>query len=372
MSSMLTEKQFLNAYCYLNGLDDFDANKWNSFVRVLRENSLVASFYHRLERSNQLYCIPEYCEDMFLSAINFANAQVIQTEVQGKKLIRLFNAIDIPFVFLKGAAYIIGSKRNSMGRLMTDIDICVEKENIDKAEEALLGAGWSFKNMDEHDDKYYREWSHEIPPLKHDNEGVVLDVHHTLIPPIKGRLLDIHALIHSSESDSDFSSTIPSRAWLVLHSALHLILNEDVKNGLRDLTDIFVLLYGEGSASENVAETEALFIKEGFEQEWIVLSLLLDDFFNTEIGSEHSSANLSLYIRMRHFILRKAIVPNSSFIQSDGRWLWDSVNYVLGYCSKMPLHILFKQVTYKTYRNLIKLAFGEYFFRKPKPKRNGL
>jgi len=56
---MLTEKQFLNAYCYLNGFDDFDANKWNSFVRVLRENSLVASFYHRLERSNQLYCIPE-------------------------------------------------------------------------------------------------------------------------------------------------------------------------------------------------------------------------------------------------------------------------------------------------------------------------
>jgi hypothetical protein len=369
---MLSESQFIDIYCRLSGLDGLNDVQWNALIRILRERSLVASFYARLENKKLLSIIPEYCRDTFLSSVNFSAAQAIQTRVQGQKLCKLLHEMNIPFVFLKGAAYILGDKTNSVGRLMTDIDICVEKDQIASTEKCLLAHGWVFKSLDEHDDKYYREWSHELPPLEHENDGVILDVHHTLIPPVKGRLLNISALISSSKDGQRPNYPIPSLGWLVLNSALHLILNEDTDNGLRDLTDIYLLLTSSDDLNKSSSSVKTLFIDEGFEQEWAIIALLLSDFFKLNLDTDLIYQNLSLYIKFRRFILRKAIVPKSSFLKSDKQVFWNSINYALGYCSKMPPQILFKQSIYKTYRNVTKLAFGEFFFRKPKQRRNGL
>lgn len=366
---MLTKHQFLKAYCEVSNISTLTTGEWNSLVRVLRERSLLASYYHRLSQHGQAHLVPPICTDAFLSSINFASAQAMQTKIQGRKLTAIFNAHQLPFIFLKGAAYILGEERNSLGRLMTDIDICVERKYIEKAEHILLNSGWSFKDMDEHDDKYYREWSHEIPPLQHREDGVVLDVHHTLIPPIKGRILDIERLVKSNKLAGN-SCPVPSLEWMVLHSALHLIINEDVENGLRDLTDIYLLL--SNTCSQKILETEKLFVQEGFEKEWAIVVNLLGFFFNFSIATQHTLVKTSKLTAIRCHVLKNALLPTSFYLPIRCLWLWKSINYVVGYLSKMPLKIVIIQAFYKSYRQLVKMIFGDYFFRKAKQQKSEL
>src|SRR5207237_2847119 len=82
-------------------------------------------------------------------------------------------------VLLKGAAYVMAELPNSPGRMVSDIDILVEKEKLSAAEQAFLRHGWQSKTKDEYDDYYYRAWMHELPPLFHAARGSMLDIHHT-------------------------------------------------------------------------------------------------------------------------------------------------------------------------------------------------
>lgn len=358
---MLSRSQFLSVYCRLEGIELLDEIKWNALLRVLREKSLTASFYNRLRMKNIHSLIPDYCTNSFTSAVRFADAQAHQTFIQAKKLSSLLSDYDIPFIFLKGAAYTLGGNANGVGRLMTDIDICVVRGNIDTLENVLLNHKWSFKDMDEHDDKYYRAWSHELPPLKNDQEGVVLDVHHTLVPPVKGRFLNINELVSSSVKCDAFN--VPSNEWLILHSALHLIINEDVDNGLRDLTDIFTLLTNNKDVKSTITRTYALFVKEGFYYEWRILVLLLNHYFAMEIF-EGTETGFPIRYRVRAFALKRAILPRSSYLSQKYSNSWSALNYILGYLSKMPVSILIRQALFKAYRSAVKLVFGEFFFRK--------
>ena len=43
----------------------------------------------------------------------------------------------------------------------------VPRERIETVERTLLDRGWKTPVQDDYDDRYYREWSHEIPPLMH-------------------------------------------------------------------------------------------------------------------------------------------------------------------------------------------------------------
>lgn len=364
---MLDKNLFIKAYCRLDGLEQLSQTDWSNFLRILRAKSLTASYYRRLCNKGLESVIPDYCRNAFISAVRFAEAQAHQTRTQALKICRLSADHNIPIIFLKGAAYTLSQTQNSLGRLMRDIDICVAREQISQLEAALLECGWSFKDIDEHDDKYYRAWSHELPPLKHDEDGVVLDVHHTLLPPIKGRLINVKDLLHSA-SDSE-SFPVPSLEWLVLHSTLHLILNEDVENGLRDLTDVYSLLLGNKSESNNldinVRKAKALFVKEGFTTEWLILTNLLAYYFDFSIDND-TPDKLSVYAKVRLRCLKSATLPNFTFLRSSSDNVLSGLNYLLGYQSKMPISILLQQAGYKLYRNCTKLVFGEYYFRKKK------
>lgn len=362
---MLKKSVFIKAYCRLDGLEQLSESGWNDLLRVLRAYSLTASFYRRLCKEGMEYQLPDYCRNAFVSAAVFAEAQAHQTRIQALKICRLSHDCQIPLIFLKGAAYTLGQKENSVGRLMSDIDICVAREKISQLEAALLESGWTFKDIDEHDDKYYRAWSHELPPLKHDEDGVVLDVHHTLLPPIRGRLLNIKDLLNSAADTDTFP--VPSMEWLVLHSALHLILNEDVENGLRDLTDIYLLLNGDncecGSLCENLSKAEALFEREGFRNEWFILTEMLAYYFALPINRDDKT-KLPAHAKIRLHCLKSAILPSFPFLKSANDNFLSFVNYLLGYQSKMPISILVHQASYKLYRYAIKLVFGEFYFRK--------
>ncbi len=145
-------------------------------------------------------------------------------------------------VLLKGAAYLIADLSASRGRLSSDLDILVPRERLPDVERALTDAGWESNKPDPYDQRYYREWMHELPPMTHRERRNVLDVHHTISPPT-GRLQpDAGRLLADAVPAGDGTLRVLAPEDMVLHAAVHLFHDGDLSDGLRDLVDIDDLL----------------------------------------------------------------------------------------------------------------------------------
>jgi hypothetical protein len=185
--------------------------------------------------------LPEGARDQLLSARMVAahHARTIHWEV--RRVRRVLGPVVEAFVLLKGAAYEMAGLPAAAGRLSSDVDILVPKARLGSVEEALLRAGWTAMKLDPYDQRYYREWMHELPPLRHSTRSTVLDVHHTILPetarlqPQASKLLEAAVAI-----DDGLQVLCPED--MVLHAATHLFADGDLAGGLREVVDVDALL----------------------------------------------------------------------------------------------------------------------------------
>jgi hypothetical protein len=134
--------------------------------------------------------------------------------------------------------------------LISDIDIIVREMKLKEVEEVLARYGWKHGKLDAYDERYYRQWMHEIPPMAHDKRGSVLDVHHTILPPTTNAHLDPDKLFSACVSSDSGAYTL-GPLDMVIHSATHLFHEGEFYNGLRDLLDLDRLLRFFSAADEN-------------------------------------------------------------------------------------------------------------------------
>ncbi|WP_114971793.1 nucleotidyltransferase family protein [Rhodoferax ferrireducens] len=156
---------------------------------------------------------------------------------------RALKQVGTPIVMLKGAAYFVAGLPPRHGRLFSDIDIMVKRERLPEVEGALFRAGWIGEERDAYNERYYREWMHEIPPLRHVQRGTVIDVHHTITPPTSRFKVDGAKLLERIEAIDDAGDLfVLAPEDMVLHSAVHLFQEGEFDHGLRDLLDLKDLL----------------------------------------------------------------------------------------------------------------------------------
>ncbi len=151
--------------------------------------------------------------------------------------------IGVPMVLLKGSAYIARNIRAGRGRLLSDIDILVPQGAIDDVENSMKKSGYFPKEVSDYDRRYYREWSHEIPPVVHFNRHTTVDIHHSILPPTTRLKPDARLLLAEAEplpGHEDVYTLSPRD--MILHSACHLFHEGELQHGLRDLVDIHTLL----------------------------------------------------------------------------------------------------------------------------------
>jgi hypothetical protein len=104
--------------------------------------------------------------------------------------------------------------------------------------------------VDRWDERFYREWMHQIPPMVHAYRDTTVDVHHTIVPPTARVKLSASQLL-------DTARPVPHRprvrtlgpAEMVVHTATHLFNEGEFGRSLRDLVDIDLLLRDFGSAA---------------------------------------------------------------------------------------------------------------------------
>lgn len=179
------------------------------------------------------------------------HAQAVRYEVL--EISRALRELGLPLILLKGAAYAMAGLEAGRGRTFSDIDILVPKERIPEVEAALMLHGWASSKHDAYDQRYYREWMHELPPMEHVRRGNVIDVHHAILPQTAPRWPDPLKLRAAAVALPDGQAGPCSLHMLaphdmVLHSAVHLFWDGEFNHGLRDLFDIRRLLLQFGPA----------------------------------------------------------------------------------------------------------------------------
>jgi hypothetical protein len=215
-----------------------DLPGWDRTLRLVRNAELLPRLAHLLRRAGVEPQLPANVREHLLAARNVAaqHERVIRWEVN--RIAWAMRGLPTKPVLLKGAAYVIAGLPNAHGRLVTDVDIMVPRADLETVERTLLAAGWESMKLNPYDQRYYRTWMHELPPLRHAKRRTVLDVHHTILPET-GRLRpDARKLLDAARPAGDSGFFVLAPHDMVLHSAAHLFQDGDLAGGLRDLTDL--------------------------------------------------------------------------------------------------------------------------------------
>ncbi|MBK6295588.1 MAG: nucleotidyltransferase family protein [Rhodoferax sp.] len=221
----------------LLGPDDFSL-----LLAEARASGLLGRLAQMVTKSPTFHLLsPHQRDQLFAATIHAAGfRRDVQRELT--HIERALSGLDTPVILLKGACYVLLNLPAADGRIFSDADILVEKACIGAAEAALMLGGWATGALDAYDHRYYRQWSHEIPPMTHLHRGTTIDLHHSLVMPTCRVRVDTKRMIAAAVpvSDGGFWWRLRDED-LVLHAVSHLMLNSEFDRGLRDLWDIDLL-----------------------------------------------------------------------------------------------------------------------------------
>jgi len=344
--------------------------QWEMCIRQANHCHMTGRLHYLLSIHQLLPFIPPRVLNHFNSALIKTQCQQREIAFEINELVHCLNEVGIKPIFLKGAAYVT-SKMAHQGRTCSDIDILVPLNQLQAAEQQLASAGWVGEHISAYDAKYYRCWMHEIPPMIHLDRKTVLDVHHHIQPTTARNTFDINVMLvdvqthQLREQDSQVlvcTLCIPDR---ILHSVCHLFSEGVLHKGLRDLTDIQLMLVdyhqikGEDAAALLLDRANELSLSK---QLYLAIDLISDLFYpiiNLDTYNNHrrpNQINNTLGYRVLHWCYQKLLVTNSikrpGFRYHCGAFLI----YVRSHCLKMPLRLLLPHLGIKGW-HLVKDTF---------------
>ncbi len=225
-----------------SSLRSLDESEWDRTLRLYRRNKLLPALAVVVESAGASEGLPAKVQEHLLAARLEADQHARAIHWEANRIRRALRGLRVDPVLLKGAAYVLGGLPPGRGRLVQDLDIMVPRDTLPEVERAVLGAGWEWASDDPYDQRYYRAWMHELPPLRHAVRDTLLDVHHTILPET-GRLRpDARKLFAEARPIGEPGFRILAPVDMVLHSAAHMFADETLGGALRDLVDLDALL----------------------------------------------------------------------------------------------------------------------------------
>jgi hypothetical protein len=231
------------AWTHADQLADLSESQWELVIRQARAANLLARLAHRLAERGLLSQVPEAPRLHLTEMLFVAAAQQREIVREIRLMLDAVRSAAVPVVLLKGAAYLATGLPAAQGRLFSDIDILVPRAALDPVETLLNLHGWMSTHHSAYDQRYYRQWMHELPPMQHSRRQTVLDVHHNILPLTVRAVPDATLLLAAACPVGGFEGAqVLAPVDMVLHSMCHLFHNDDLSHGLRDLTDLDLLL----------------------------------------------------------------------------------------------------------------------------------
>lgn len=221
----------------------FSMSEWDVLVRQARAAGLLSRLAHRFRQHELMSALPAVVRWHFEAAETLADKQQTAVRWELRQIRAALDDLDGPLIVLKGAAYVAAGLPAAEGRLFNDIDILVPRNDLPRAESSLMLAGWHATGLSEYDKRYYRRWMHEIPPMQHVQRDTVIDVHHAILPDTARYHPDPAKLRSRAVAVAGLPGIyVLATEDRILHSATHLFHDGELPHGLRDLTDLDLLL----------------------------------------------------------------------------------------------------------------------------------
>ncbi len=277
--------------------------------------------------------LPERLHKHVLAASIQANA--FQTDVRRElsHMEQALSGLDCRVLLLKGASYVLLDLPAASGRIFSDIDILLPKQHVASAEASLMLGGWLTGQLDAYDQRYYREWSHEIPPMTHMRRGTTIDLHHSLVMPTCRVKVDSERMVSETfpVDEKGFWWRLKDEDML-LHAASHLMLNSEFDRGLRDLWDIDLLFRHFSSHSAQFSDrllgrSAEVGLKEIVQQ----ALFLAKRFFGTPVPEQLLPERHDLFVRL--------VACSSSTRHPDTRPNWQGLSDMLLMLREMYLRL---------------------------------
>ena len=233
------------------GIATLEIRELDLLLRLARRARLLARLGSALAKSGALADLPSHATDQFNGAVAVAESR---HRVARWELDRIRWALSgmqpKKIVAMKGCAYLLAGMPNAESRVFADVDLLLKKDDLQEAEDLLLAAGWISTKITPYDQRYYRRWTHELPPLVHAEREVEVDLHHNILPPTSRLKPPAGPLIEAAQIVPDSPYVIPSDTDIVLHAMAHLMFDSDMTDCLRDLVDIVDLMEHGAGADE--------------------------------------------------------------------------------------------------------------------------
>lgn len=330
---------------------------WDLLLRQARRANLAGKLAHLARAQGWLDELPAPVQPHLRSALLLSERQAQMLRREAGFLSQALAELAGPVVLLKGAAYALGGHAPAPGRMFTDIDLLLPAAQLPRAEIALMVHGWDFDPLDDYDQRYYREWMHELPPLHHRRRGTSLDVHHSLLPPTARTSLNTAALFDHPRPLPDHPGlfVLPPEDML-LHSATHLFHEGELPNGLRDLFDLDALIR-EFSATEGfwrrllpraeqIGLSRPLALALRYSKLWL----------NTPVPDDVIEALAPQVRRASQPLLdaayRRALRPPHDSCRLPGQGMAELALYVRAHWLRMPLPLLARHLGRKAWSRL--------------------
>ncbi|MFU8858342.1 MAG: nucleotidyltransferase family protein [Deferrisomatales bacterium] len=214
--------------------------EWGRLLPLAQRARVLARLGALLGEQGLLGRIPDAAAERMEGALALARHRQTLARWEVDRLERALTGI--PVALLKGTAYVLAGLPPARGRGFADVDLLVPFDRLGEVEARLTAGGWEFSNLDAYDQRYFRRWMHELPPLKHPQRQVEVDVHHALLPRTARLHPDSARLWEQTRTLPGTTFQMLSPCDLVLHSATHLFYHSELDGDLRDLVDLHDLL----------------------------------------------------------------------------------------------------------------------------------
>jgi hypothetical protein len=219
-------------------LRELTTPQWDLLLRLLWKCRLIGRVALSCDAAGITDSLPQKVQQQFESALVLIDKQRQLVTWEANRVGWALQGLEVPVVLLKGAAYMLSGFEFERGRLFADLDVMVPVDDLARVEERLKQRRWRFIELNAYDERYYRVWSHELPPMRHFEREVELDVHHTILPLTSRLTPDREKLWERTQALPGTPFRILAPEDMVLHSAVHLFHDGDLTDAVRDVLDL--------------------------------------------------------------------------------------------------------------------------------------
>lgn len=213
--------------------------EWKEVIQLAERLGTVSSLYTNLAKTGAHTALPGDSAGHLTSAHISSAARSIRVRRDLELLAGALSNAAIPVILLKGAALATSVYEHFTLRPMGDIDLLVERGNLDRAREAVLAAGY-LPAASEQSAEWYRLNHHHDQPLRSPDHQVTVELHFHIIPPGYPFPVPIVELWERAQPVrvGNCPALVLSPEDLLLHSCIHLAGINLVQGQLRGLIDV--------------------------------------------------------------------------------------------------------------------------------------